>query len=259
MGPNQNLGELTRARQESSGRAHETQGTMDKTRLESFSDGVFAFAITLLVLGVPIPDLKNVDDLQLRSGLLHSMQQLVPYVTSFATIGIIWLNHHAMFHMVERVDHGTLILNLLLLFVVSFIPFPTAVLGRYGASPSAAFLYGIVLTALGISFSSLSFYIQRRRLDAKMVRSGSRRKSSLNWVGTIAYPIAALLALAAPRVAITMYFLLAGFYLLQRNRFSASQIVLDEIQEPSQANSDEESVRGKKADSANSSERNVRL
>src|SRR5215469_9509381 len=74
---------------------------MNKARVESFSDGVFAFAITLLVLGIQVPDLKSVDDRQLRERLLQAMQQLLPYVTSFATIGIIWLNHHAMFDEVE--------------------------------------------------------------------------------------------------------------------------------------------------------------
>ena len=99
---------------------------MNKGRVESFSDGVFAFAITLLVLGIQVPDLKTGSDQEVREGLIRSLPQLVPYVTSFATIGIIWLNHHAMFHGVERVEHTTLTLNLLLLLVVAFIPYPTA-------------------------------------------------------------------------------------------------------------------------------------
>ena len=109
---------------------------MNKARVESFSDGVFAIAITLLILGIPIPNLTRIEDEQLRSRLINALHELIPYITSFATIGIIWLNHHAMFHAVERVDHPTLVLNLLLLLVVSFIPFPTALLGRYGALPS---------------------------------------------------------------------------------------------------------------------------
>jgi uncharacterized membrane protein len=75
---------------------------MDKARIEAFSDGVFGFAITLLVLGVQVPMLKTANDAELRIALLQELSQLVPYVTSFATIGIIWLNHHAMFHSVER-------------------------------------------------------------------------------------------------------------------------------------------------------------
>src|ERR1700730_5045974 len=101
---------------------------MNKARAESFSDGVFAFAITLLVLGVQVTELKTGGNAELREALLRSLPQLVPYVTSFATIGIIWLNHHAMFAGVERVEHTTLTLNLLLLLLVAVIPYPSAVL-----------------------------------------------------------------------------------------------------------------------------------
>jgi len=100
--------------------------TVTKARLESFSDGVFAFAITVLVLGVQVPELKTGSDSELRTALLRALSQLIPYVTSFATIGIIWLNHHAMFHSVERVEHTTLTLNLLLLLVVAPMMAPAA-------------------------------------------------------------------------------------------------------------------------------------
>ena len=79
---------------------------MNKARLEAFSDGVFGFAITLLVLGVQVPSLRTVSDAELRVALLLALSQLVPYLTSFATIGIIWLNHHAMFAPVERWKTG---------------------------------------------------------------------------------------------------------------------------------------------------------
>jgi uncharacterized membrane protein len=138
---------------------------MNKARVESFSDGVFAFAITLLVLSIPIPDIKLANDQLLTSALLSAIPQLVPYVTSFATIGIIWLNHHSMFYKVENVQHTTLTLNLLLLLVVAFIPYPTGVLGKYGASRSAVVLYGATFTAAGLAFSALWFNIRRNRLS----------------------------------------------------------------------------------------------
>jgi uncharacterized membrane protein len=71
---------------------------MNKARLESFRDGVFAFAIMLLVLGIPIPDWAIVNDPQLRNGLVSRLISFLPYITSFATIGVIWLNRHAVFH-----------------------------------------------------------------------------------------------------------------------------------------------------------------
>jgi uncharacterized membrane protein len=126
---------------------------MNKARAESFSDGVFAFAIPLLVLAIQIPDRKTGSNQALRGALIRALPQLVPYVTSFAAIGIIWLNHRAMFHGLECVEHTGLTLNLLLLLVVAFIPYPTAVLSRCGALPTSACLYGALLTLLGITYS----------------------------------------------------------------------------------------------------------
>jgi uncharacterized membrane protein len=188
---------------------------MNKARLEAFSDGVFGFAITLLVLGVQVPQLKAVNDAELRTALLQALSQLVPYVTSFATIGIIWLNHHAMFHSVERVEHTTLTLNLLLLLVVTFIPYPTAILSRYGALPSSAFLYGCTLTALGVAYSFLWLHIAHRGLSS--VRTGTkqaRKRFRRNIAGSVTYPMAALLALRYPRVSIVIYFLVAAYYFI---------------------------------------------
>jgi uncharacterized membrane protein len=191
---------------------------MNKARLEAFSDGVFGFSITLLVLGVQVPNLRTVNDAELRVALLQALAQLVPYVTSFATIGIIWLNHHAMFHSVRIVEHTTLTLNLLLLLVVTFIPYPTAVLSRYGALPSSAFLYGCTLTALGIAYSLLRMHIARRGLtsatgDARQVLRKFRR----NLAGPVTYAAAALIALRFPRVSIAIYFLVAAYYFIPSN------------------------------------------
>lgn len=188
---------------------------MDATRLESFSDGVFAFAITLLVLGIPIPELKTSDDLALRRALLHSLAQLVPYVTSFMTIGIIWLNHHQLFHSVETVSHSTLTLNLLLLLVVAFVPYPTAVLGRFGPMPSSCCLYGATFTIVDIIYSLLARHIRRSRLDLNIQSLEDVKKRNLrNVAGVLTYPTAALIGLRWPLVSVAAYFLLATFYLI---------------------------------------------
>jgi uncharacterized membrane protein len=197
---------------------------MGKARLESFSDGVFAFAITLLVLGIQVPELRNGGDQELRFALVHSLSQLVPYVTSFATIGIIWLNHHSLFHSVQRVDHATLTLNLLLLLIVSFIPYPTAVLSRFGPMPSSAFLYGLILTLLGIAYSLLSMHLHRRRLGTDLHNEVEMRRSKWrNVAGTLTYASAAILALWWPRVSVLVYFLLAAFYFIPSRRTSIAK------------------------------------
>jgi uncharacterized membrane protein len=186
---------------------------MNKARVESFSDGVFAFAITLLVLGIPIPDIKSAEDQLLTPALLGALPQLVPYVTSFATIGIIWLNHHSMFHEVEKVKHTTLTLNLLLLLVVAFIPYPTGVIGRYGALRSAVVLYGATFTAAGLAFTALWLDIRRTRLSRDHKNEACIRSTTVrNLIGTVIYPAATALAFIAPKTSLGIFFGLAAFY-----------------------------------------------
>ena len=104
---------------------------MNKARFESFSDGVFAFAITLLVLGIVLPEFKNPppSEAEFARAMLRLWPNLVAYAMSFAVIGLMWQNHHALFRLVHRVDRLTVFWNLILLGVTVFIPFATSTLG----------------------------------------------------------------------------------------------------------------------------------
>src|SRR5882757_469556 len=92
------------------------------TRMEAFTDGVFAIAATLLILEITV-DTSRTNDL--GSALLHLWPSYLAYATSFITIGIIWMNHHTCIETVARVDRVFLFMNLLLLMIVAFLPFPT--------------------------------------------------------------------------------------------------------------------------------------
>ena len=104
----------------------------DSTRLETFSDGVFAIAVTLLIFQVKVPDR---DDVSAAGGLWRALGTRWPsylgYVISFLTLGIMWVNHHAIFQYVRRVDRRFLLVNILFLMGIAFLPFPTAVLAEY--------------------------------------------------------------------------------------------------------------------------------
>jgi uncharacterized membrane protein len=117
-----------------------------KSRLEAFSDGVLAIAITLLVIEIRPPELHGET---LARALWEQWPSYVAYVVSFLTIGVIWLNHHRVFTQVVRVDGPLLVLNLNLLLWTALIPFPTAVVADYlgeGGEPArtAVALYGAV-------------------------------------------------------------------------------------------------------------------
>ena len=187
---------------------------MGKGRFEAFSDGVFAIAITLLVLEIHLPDAGTLNNGQMLEYLTHLWSQLLTYVTSFATIGIIWLNHHSTFVDIEHVDRGTLALNLVLLLTVCFVPFPTALVAKYGALPSSTVLYGATLTAMGLSYGALWYYAvgqEYKRSPATKPRiHGVAALKGMT--GTGVYFVGTLLAFIAPRVSTFLFVVVAVYY-----------------------------------------------
>lgn len=136
----------------------------ETARIEAFSDGVFAIAVTLLVLAIKIPDL----DTTAKHGLAHSLAALWPaylaFFTSFITILVIWVQHHWIFTQIRRADHGLLYWNGLLLLVVTFVPFPTGLLAEYLLHPEAkvaASLYTGNFLVISIVFHGLWRHVSK--------------------------------------------------------------------------------------------------
>jgi uncharacterized membrane protein len=186
------------------------------SRLEAFSDGVFAIAITLLVLEIPVPD---VQDGELAHALGGQWPVYAAYVVSFATVGIIWINHHAVLGYVRRVDRGLLLLNLLLLLWVGLIPWPTAVLAEYmrsggGDERTAALLYACTMTLMGASFGSMWLYITSRdRCWAPGLTPADMRGRTRSFViGTPIYALSIGLAIVSAPACLAINALLAVFY-----------------------------------------------
>lgn len=103
---------------------------LSTNRIEAFSDGVFAIAITLLVLEIKVPHLEETGK-SLGAELLHLWSSYFGYVFSFIMIGIYWANHHYVFNLYKKTDHYFVLLNVFFLMLISFLPFPTAVLAEY--------------------------------------------------------------------------------------------------------------------------------
>lgn len=145
-------------------------GEKETTRVEAFSDGVFAIAITLLILEIKVPHGMG---LALGGRLLEEWPSFLGFVTSFATIGIMWLNHHRLFGLLGRVDHTLLVLNALLLLGVTFVPFPTAVIADYLGHPGdriAAQFYSGSFVLIAIFFNVLWRYVSSPRRDPALLR-----------------------------------------------------------------------------------------
>jgi uncharacterized membrane protein len=177
---------------------------MSKARLEAFSDGVFAIAITLLVLEIKVPSAH--DGHSLAHGLLELWPSYAGFAVSFVTIGIIWVNHHAVIASVERVDRTLLFKNLLLLLTVSFIPFPTAVMAEYVRADSgenlAAAFYAGWFCVMGIAF---------RQIWPDAARNWASR------VGPALYLTAAAVAFVSPYASLAVCAALALYYALPQS------------------------------------------
>jgi uncharacterized membrane protein len=146
---------------------------MSSRRLEAFSDGVFAIAITLLVLDLVVPSRREAADEGLAHALAHEWPAYFAYLVSFLIIGIIWVNHHVIFDKVRLVDRPVLFANLILLLVVSAIPFPTRLLAEYltagDDSHVAAAVYSATMLAMGLTYALLWLLLTR---DTRLLREG---------------------------------------------------------------------------------------
>jgi uncharacterized membrane protein len=187
--------------------------SISKSRFEAFSDGVFAIAITLLVLEFRPPEIAKPTDASMAAGLLSMWPQFLVYAASFATIGIMWFNHYALFHNAPRVTYASLIANLVLLLLVCFLPFPTLLLGRYGLMPSLVAYYGLVLLTLSICFNVLYYTANPKPGERLSIVDFIRTRNLWNSVGLIAYAGGAILSFASPIVAVAGYTAVALYYM----------------------------------------------
>ncbi len=187
-------------------------------RLEAFSDGVFAIAITLLVLELHVPEPGSGE---LGHELLAQWPSYAAYVITFITIGIIWINHHAAFSRLRSVDHSILMLNLVLLLTVSVLPFTTSLMAEYLKEGSgerlAAGVYGASFLVMGAVFALTNRQILLRRpqlLKEPIPPETARRLLRLAALGQIPYLLAVALAIVSPYVTLVICALTAVYYSL---------------------------------------------
>jgi uncharacterized membrane protein len=197
-------------------------------RIQAFSDGVFAIAITLLVLDLHVPS-RGEDGGSLASELGHEWPSYAAYVVSFLVIGIIWVNHHQVLDAVRVVDRPVLFANLALLGVVSAIPFPTRMLAEYltaGWDGSvAAAVYGATMLAMSIAFTVLWLVVTRERagLLAQHLESAQARRAGVRFgVGFVVYLVAILVAFASAPAALVLHGLIALYYCFDQLRTPAA-------------------------------------
>jgi uncharacterized membrane protein len=188
-------------------------------RVETFCDGVFAIAATLLILDVTVrgPNLSH--------QLVHIWPSYAAYAISFITIGIMWVNHHTVFSQIDRVDRRFLFLNVGLMMCVAFVPFPTRLVAEHirdGGDEAAALAYGFTMTTTAVFFSLLWFAgalggrLLREDADRRVVSGISRSYLPGPWM----YFAATMVAFGSPQASAALYGAIALFYVLESSLFA---------------------------------------
>jgi TMEM175 potassium channel family protein len=196
--------------------AFERGGTLNTNRAEAFSDGVFAIAATLLVLELKIP---HVEPGGLSEALLQRWPSYATYVVSFLTIGIIWVNHHAVMERIKNVNRPLLFLNLVFLMAVAAIPFPTALLADYLHAGHderlASAIYGATMALMGVAFGLIWAYavLSEDLLHESIDPDRARRSLLMFAAGNPLYLLAIGVSFLSAELALAIYALLALFYL----------------------------------------------
>ncbi len=192
-----------------------------KGRLEAFSDGVFAIAITLLVIEIAVPQHAGG---HLLSELFRERPVYLAYFISFMSIGLVWIEHNALTEALERVDAGFLRLNLLLLLLVAFLPFPTRVMSEYlslvdtehGGERTAVAFYGIILFLMSLMLIVLGKYAEREGLFGDAAAEERQEDNRVKYQlapSLIFYAVATIAGLIQPYVGVALYVVI-GVYLL---------------------------------------------
>lgn len=183
-------------------------------RLEAFSDGVFAIAITLLVLNIHVPQVSG----GLGAALRHQWPEYLSYVESFLIIGIIWAQHHLLFRHIKRVDHVFVLINIVFLMWIASIPFPTELLGTYltksGPARTAMAVYAGAFVFGGLLFNLLWRYATwgRRLTGDSLDREAVRRISQGYNLGMPLYLIDFALAFINVWASLVLFIAIALFY-----------------------------------------------
>jgi uncharacterized membrane protein len=187
---------------------------MQKSRLEAFSDGVFAIVITLLILDIRFPEVEYDHFWPTLSSILP---RILAYVMSFIIIGMYWVIHHNSMHVLRKTDRGLLWLNILLLLCISFIPFPTSLVGRYPFEAGPIIIYGITLITCNlVGLSTLVYVHYHPHLAVPEFSRHYLRRHTPNYIVVNgAYLGAILLANSFPLASYLIYvFVVLGLIIL---------------------------------------------
>ena len=194
-------------------------------RIKAFSDGVFAIALTLLILQVKVPSPSQIaSETDLRSFLLQQWPAYLSYALSVIIIGHYWVAHHGLFHYIRRANRMLLWLNILFLLCVTFIPFPAALMSQFSTYRTSVVIYGATLAVAGLLFDLMRWYATHRHrlvdkdLHPQVIRTARRR----NLTGPLIYIVGIIVSfipfniggISSIQLCLVLYVLVPVIYFL---------------------------------------------
>jgi uncharacterized membrane protein len=201
--------------------SHKTIPGLGKERLESLTDGIFGTVMTVLILSLSVPLILTSTPISSEnSALLHSLRGLLPdvlsYVISFAILGAFWIRHHSMFSFVIRVDRFLLWLNIIFLLTIGFIPFSTALIGRYPLLQYSLIVYGSNLIATSVTSQVLWIYAIKNKLVShdRFDEQAMARINKRMTLGPLAYFAAILISFFDPVLTLLIYVITLFFLII---------------------------------------------
>lgn len=193
------------------------RGEMRKDRLEGFSDGIFAFTMTLLVLDLHVPSLPSgFSNAQLLGELALLAPRFFIWISSFLVAMVFWVNHHRIINDVRHVDHGLVWMNAFVLLGMAFLPFPTALFGTYHRSPVAAAIYGAFLSSSALGLVLMHLYGAVFLPHDEASKQRALRAVKRGWAGPSLYALGALAAWWDVRISYVLYILSPAYFIVPR-------------------------------------------
>lgn len=188
---------------------------MPKNRLEAFSDCIIAFAITLLILEIHIPDLgARVDNAAMLRAIVGLLPNFSVYVISFVVCTVWWISHHTFIHDLHSVNRRLLWINSLFLMLIAFIPFPTGLLGHHPGQPVATAFYGLVCMLTGFAFWLMRWYVSTHGelMRPEIPKAVLRRRMRISLLSPVLYFIGASISLFHATFALLLYAAIPAYF-----------------------------------------------
>jgi uncharacterized membrane protein len=212
---------------------------LSKGRVEALTDGIFATVMTVLVLSLSAPVITGaLPTSELNSEVTMSIQKLLPdivgYVISFLILGVMWVSHHAVFNYIQKMNRSLLWLNMIFLLTIGFVPFSTALLGRYPQLQTPVIIYGANILGISITMQAFLWYAVRNKIIVREEGGETVVKRILiRWrLGSFIYAGAILLSFVDPVISVIIYGLALIYFVVTSSFGSILRPPSQEAQAP---------------------------